>query len=135
MPAPTYGATTALLEERYWGGHGVRGLGDRAAQAEGVISEIASDVETALLSVGADTTKITEADTPRAYRWLQATVLVGAAAEFTRRTAKDGQIDVAESWGTQFRDRLKQLRSEPQVVLPDSGIFAASHGSAYDIPY
>jgi hypothetical protein len=119
MAAPTFGATAAVLEERYWGGKGILGLPHMLAMAGGVLDQLAADVETALSSVSIDASDIAEATSPKAWRWLTDTILFGAAAELTRRSSKEGAIEVADAWESKFRDRIRQIRIEPQNVLSD----------------
>lgn len=111
-----FGVTVDLLGERYF----PTGIQGRAAElATSVVSEVASDVAGVLRSLKVEPDQVTVGHTPHSYRWLQATVLKGAAAEFARRVDHQMPIETIDAWWEDYQARLQQLRSDRTAVLPD----------------
>lgn len=117
MATPTFGATPALLGERYFP-TGIQ-AGRAHALATSVLEEVASDVAGVLRSLRVEPDKVTVGHTPHAYRWLQATVLKGAAAEFARRADQQMALESIDAWAEDYRLRLEALRADRSAVLPD----------------
>ena len=124
----TFGVDLALLLDRFFGAAEV---GDRweTTSAE-VITEVASDVETHLRGHGIEAEDITEAHAPRSYRWLQTTILYGAASELARRVGAT-ELEAIEAWDQKFKDRLAQLDSNANLVLGDLTTRARSTRTLY----
>ena len=127
---PTFGVTTALLEERFFGGRGISGVSRQAAMADDVISEVASHVEGKLAALKREADQITEAWAPRAYRWVQTAIFYGAAAEYGRRSGM-ASPETVTGWDKSFRDRLKELDADPAAALPDLAQQGATTGVSY----
>lgn len=131
MPAPTFGVTAALLEERFWGGTGISGVPRLLTMANDVIAELAGDLETALGQVGVEGASVLEVHAPKSYRWLQATLLYGVQAEYCRRATRE-ELASIEAWDKKFRDRIDQLVAAAHAVLPDASEFK-SKGSVAEV--
>lgn len=115
MAAATFGVDVDLLEARYF----PTGVGATfAATAADVIAEVAGDVGTVLRGLNTDPAAITEAGSPGAWAWLQATVLKGTAAEVGLRTGA-AEVDVVDTWKQEYRERLTDLRRNGNAILSD----------------
>lgn len=127
MAAPVFGATVAQLQASFFGGKGIVGTGSSRGEtmAGEVIEEIAGDVARALRAVQVEPDQITVGAAPDAYDWCQKTILYGAAAEFSRRCARE-EVALAEGWDTKYADRLRELAREPRIALGDLAAFRES---------
>lgn len=115
---PAFGVTTALLEERFFGGRGISGVTRQAAMADDVITEVASTLEAKLAAHDREADQITEAWAPRSYRWCQTAIFYGAAAEYGRRSGM-ASADQTDGWDRTWRDRMRELDTDPGSALPD----------------
>ena len=127
---PQFGVTTALLEERFFGGRGISGVTRQAAMADDVITEVASHLEGKLGALRREADQITEAWAPRSYRFCQTAIFYGAAAEYGRRSGM-AQAETIAGWDKAFRDRLRELDADPAAALPDLAQQSATTGVSY----
>ena len=127
MAAPTFGATHALLSDRFFGGTGIT-TPRLQTVATDAIAEVAAEVARKLRAVKVEPDSITAGHAADAYKWCQSTILYGAAAEYLRRTAQGEEVPVAEAWEAKYQGFLSELAREPTTVLGDLSAFK-SRGS------
>jgi hypothetical protein len=127
MAVQTFGVTVTLLSERYFSAKIT--TADPQNTASLVIAEAATEVEALLRAHRINPDEVLEAHAPMAYRWLQSTVLVGAAGEFALRTGGSG--GAADAWRQDFQRKLTDLRNRPQEALVDLVQRRASTSSVY----
>jgi len=132
MANPTYGADAESLEDKYFPGRISESQLAGPDQAQSVVDEVADDVAVEVRNGGVVPESITEETAPLSYKWLTKTILLGAAAEYGRRSSSQN-VELWDTWSVQFEDRMKRLRFEPQSVLEDAPGFSADDAAVFDL--
>lgn len=120
MAVSTFGATVALLETAYFGSNGIRQSDVANDAATRAINDAAADVETVLLAVGVQPEALLEVHAPKAYAWLQRTILMGAAVNYVYSNPAAPPGEGFQALREDWQARLRLLRSAPQDVISDA---------------
>jgi hypothetical protein len=124
----TFGVTYSTLSERYFP-NGIT-TSDSQTAATQAIATVAAEVETLLRSHNVNPDEVIEAHAPMSYRWLQNTIMIGAAAEFGLTNAGDA-TEVVAFRREDFRQAMGRLRNKPHEALVDLAQRRAGTESVY----